>query len=196
MIPVLGQLPKSLNVNGTEYEIRSDFRNILTIFEAFDDDSLTNEDKAYVLLTRIYIDLDKIPKKDFTAAYEAAVKFIEGGTVSKGKKTPYRLFNWIKDEQMIFPAVNKVAGCEVRLVDYMHWWTFLGYFGNVDKDDLWSFVLSIRQKRAKGKKLETWEREFLNANRELCSIESTVSAKTAENALAEMFNALTEGGEE
>lgn len=192
---MLGQLPKSLEVNGTEYEIRSDFRNILTIFEAFEDNTLTNEDKAYVLLARVYVDLWKIPKKDFTAAYNAAVKFIEGGTISKGKKNPYRLFNWIKDEQMIFPAVNKVAGCEVRLLEYMHWWTFLGYFGNVDKDDLWSFVLSIRQKRAKGKKLEKYEREFLNANRELCSIESTVSAKSAEDALAEMFNALTEGGE-
>lgn len=192
---MLGQLPKSLTVNGTDYAIRSDFRNILTVFEAFEDDSLTNEDKAFVLLARIYVDLEKIPKKDYTAAYEEAVKFIEGGTVSKGKKSPYKLFNWIKDEQLIFPAVNKVAGCEVRLTEYMHWWTFLGYFGNVDKEDLWSFVLSIRQKRAKGKKLEKYEREFLNANKELCSIESTVSAKSAEDALEEMFNALTEGGE-
>ena len=196
MIPMLGQLPKSLTVNGIAYEIRSDFRNILTIFEAFEDNSLTNEDKAYILLVRIYTDFEKIPKKDYTAAYEAAVNFIEGGTASKGRKTNYKLFNWMKDEQLIFPAVNKVAGCEVRLVEYMHWWTFLGYFGNVDKDDLWSFVLSIRQKRAKGKKLEKYEREFLNANRELCSIESTVSAKSAEEALEEMFNALTEGGEE
>lgn len=196
MIPMLGQLPKSLEVNGVDYEIRTDFRNILTIFEAFEDPDLTDQDKAFVLMARVFADLGKIPKKDYTAAYEAAVKFIEGGSATKGRKTNYRLFNWIKDEQLIFPAVNKVAGCEVRLAEYMHWWTFLGYFGNVDKDDLWSFVLSIRQKRAKGKKLEKWEREFLNANRDLCSIESTVSAKSAEDTLEEMFNALTEGGEE
>lgn len=195
MIPVLGQLPKSVEVNGVNYEIRSDFRNILTIFEAFEDSTLTNEDKAYILMARIFVDFEKIPKKDYTAAYEAAVKFIEGGSATKSRKTNYKLFNWAKDEHMIFPAVNKIAGCEVRLVEYMHWWTFLGYFGSVDKDDLWSFVLSIRQKRAKGKKLEKYERDFLNANRELCSIESTVSAKTAENALEEMFNALVEGGE-
>lgn len=191
---MLGQLPKSLIVNGTEYEIRSDFRNILTIFDALEDPDLTDEDKAYVLLRRVYVDLESIPKSDFTAAYQAAVDFIEGAS-AKGKHSSYKLFNWRKDEQMIFPAVNKVAGCEVRLVDYMHWWTFLGYFSCVDREDLWSFVLSIRQKRAKGKKLEKYEREFYNANRELCSVESNVPAKKAEDTLKDIFNSLLEGGD-
>lgn len=192
---MLGQLPKSVNVNGTDYEIRSDFRNILTIFEALEDPNLTDQDKAYVLLRRIYVDLESIPKKDITDAYKAAVDFIEGASSSKGKESRYKLFNWVKDEHMIFPAVNKVAGCEVRLVEYMHWWTFLGYFSSVDREDLWSFVLSIRQKRAKGKKLEKYEREFLNANRELCSIESNVPAKKAEETLQDIFNSLVEGGD-
>lgn len=191
---MLGQLPKSVNVNGTDYEIRSDFRNVLTIFEALEDPNLTDQDKAYVLLCRIYVDFESIPKKDITDAYKAAVDFIEGAS-SKGKESQYKLFNWVKDEHMIFPAVNKVAGCEVRLVEYMHWWTFLGYFSSVDREDLWSFVLSIRQKRAKGKKLEKYEREFLNANRELCSIESNVPAKKAEETLQDIFNSLVEGGD-
>ena len=192
---MLGQLPKSLNVNGTDYDIRSDFRNILTIFEAIEDPELKDEEKAYILLKRVFVKFESIPKKDYTEAYQAAVDFIEGGGI-KGKKSPYKLFNWIKDEQMICPAVNKVAGCEVRLVEYMHWWTFLGYFSTVDREDLWSFVLSIRQKRAKGKKLEKYEREFLNANKELCSIESNVSAKKAEDTLQDIFNSLVEGGDE
>lgn len=192
---MLGQLPKSLIVNGTDYDIRSDFRNILTIFEALEDPNLTEQDKAFVLLKRIYVDFDSIPNRDYTAAYQAAVDFIEGAS-TKGKKSPYKLFNWVKDEQLIFPAVNKVAGCEVRLTEYMHWWTFLGYFSCVDREDLWAFVLSIRQKRAKGKKLEKHEREFLNANRELCSIESNVSAKKAEDTLQDIFNSLVEGGDD
>lgn len=193
---MIGQLPTSLDVNGSTYEIRSDFRNVLRVFEAFEDDSLTNEDKAYVLLDVIYVDFERIPRKDYTAAYQAAIDFIEGGSALRGKKSNKKLFNWVKDEQLIFPAVNKVAGCEVRLIKYLHWWTFLGYFGCIDHEDLWSFVLSIRQKRAQGKKLEKYEREFLNANPDLCSVESTVSAKTAENALKDIFDSLTEGGEE
>ena len=192
---MLGHLPKSLKINGKTYEIRSDFRNILTVFEALEDESLTDQDKAYILLKRVYVRFGSIPKKDYTEAYQKAIEFIEGASVGSGKKNPYKLFNWIKDEQLIFPAVNKVAGCEVRLAEYMHWWTFLGYFSSVDREDLWSFVLSIRQKRAKGKKLEKYEREFYNANRELCAIESNVSAKKPEDTLKEMFNSLAEGGD-
>ena len=193
---MIGQLPTSLDVNGSTYEIRSDFRNVLRVFEAFEDDSLTNEDKAYVLLDVIYVDFERIPRKNYTAAYQAAIDFIEGGSALRGKKSNKKLFNWVKDEQLIFPAVNKVAGCEVRLIKYLHWWTFLGYFGCIDHEDLWSFVLSIRQKRAQGKKLEKYEREFLNANPDLCSVESTVSAKSGEDALKDIFESLTEGGEE
>lgn len=192
---MIGLLPTSLDVNGSTYEIRSDFRNVLRVFEAFDDENLTDEDKAYVLLDVIYVDFENIPRKDYSAAYQAAIQFIEGGSAMRGKKSNHKLFSWSKDEQLIFPAVNKVAGCEVRLAKYLHWWTFLGYFGCIDHEDLWSFVLSIRQKRAKGEKLEKYERKFLNANPELCSVESTVRAGTAEDALKEMFDSLTEGGD-
>ena len=44
----------------------------------------------------------------------------------------------------------------LRAEKYMHWWTFLGYFMEVE-DGLFSQVLSIRQKKARHKKLEKWE---------------------------------------
>ena len=57
----------------------------------------------------------------------------------------------IIDEAIIFPANNKAAGCEVRAVLYLHWWTFLGYFGEI-VEGLFSTIMSIRHKRAEGKK--------------------------------------------
>ena len=39
-------LPVSVEVNGTEYEIRSDYRDILTIIEAISDKDFTEADKA------------------------------------------------------------------------------------------------------------------------------------------------------
>ena len=37
-------------------------------------------------------------------------------------------------------------------------------------DGLFSQVLSIRQKLAKGKKMEKWEQEFLKNNQKLCEL--------------------------
>ncbi|MBR6889503.1 MAG: hypothetical protein IKN05_00780, partial [Clostridia bacterium] len=69
----------------------------------------------------------------------------------------------------IFPAVNRAAGYEVRSVEYMHWWTFLGLFMEI-RDSVYSTVLSLRGKRARGKKLEKNEQEFWNNNLAICRL--------------------------
>ena len=193
---MLGILPQTLKINGSEYKIRSDYRDILQIITAFGDKDLTDEEKAYVCMKRFFVAMNTIPQADYEAAYRAAINFIECH-ISDRKPSP-KVINWEKDEQLIFPAINKVAGMEVRSIPYMHWWTFLGYFQGIDREDIWGFVLTIRQKRAKGKKLEKYEKEFLNANRELCEVELREEKETAGDSLARMFNELLkeEGGVE
>lgn len=189
---MLGMLPQTLNINGRAYKIRSDYRDILQIIAAFGDKELSDEEKAYVCLKRLFIAMESIPKSDYQDAYEAAVTFIECH-ISDRKPSP-KVVNWEKDEQLIFPAINKVAGMEVRAVPYMHWWTFLGYFQSIDREDIWGFILTIRQKRAKGKKLEKYEKDFLNANRDICEVEFREEKVTTEDSLAKMFNELLKNG--
>lgn len=189
---MLGMLPQTLNINGRAYKIRSDYRDILQIIAAFGDKELSDEEKAYVCLKRLFIAMESIPKSDYQAAYEAAVAFIECH-ISDHKPSP-KVVNWEKDEQLIFPAINKVAGMEVRAVPYIHWWTFLGYFQSIDREDIWGFILTIRQKRAKGKKLEKYEKDFLNANRDICEVEFRDKKETAEDSLTKMFNELLKNG--
>ena len=189
---MLGMLPQTLNINGRAYKIRSDYRDILQIIAAFGDKELSDEEKAYVCLKRLFIAMESIPKSDYQDAYKAAVTFIECH-ISDRKPSP-KVVNWEKDEQLIFPAINKVAGMEVRAVAYMHWWTFLGYFQSMDREDIWGFILTIRQKRAKGKKLEKYEKDFLNANRDICEVEFREEKATTEDSLAKMFNELLKNG--
>lgn len=189
---MLGMLPQTLNINGRAYKIRSDYRDILQIIAAFGDKELSDDEKAYVCLKRLFIAMESIPKSDYQDAYEAAVTFIECH-ISDRKPSP-KVVNWEKDEQLIFPAINKVAGMEVRAVPYMHWWTFLGYFQSIDREDIWGFILTIRQKRAKGKKLEKYEKDFLNANRDICEVEFREEKVTTEDSLAKMFNELLKNG--
>lgn len=189
---MLGMLPQTLNINGRAYKIRSDYRDILQIIAAFGDKKLSDEEKAYVCLKRLFVAMESIPKSDYQDAYEAAITFIECH-ISDRKPSP-KVVNWEKDEQLIFPAINKVAGMEVRAVPYMHWWTFLGYFQSIDREDIWGFILTIRQKRAKGKKLEKYEKDFLNANRDICEVEFREEKATTEDNLAKMFNELLKNG--
>lgn len=147
-----------------------------------------------MFLKRVYVEFESIPQRCYEEAYKRASEFMEWQKNDTKKHNP-RLYDWAKDEQLIFPAVNKVAGMEIRALPYLHWWTFLGYFQSIDAESLWGTVLSIRQKRSKGKKLEKWEREFYSSNRELCSITSQDTHKSAEDTLQEIFKSLLEEGD-
>lgn len=190
---MLGQLPKALNVCGTKYAIRSDFRNILRIIMAYNDESLSDREKVYVCLKRVYVDFDSMPTQHYEQAYLAATTFIECHT---REDTPaVKTVNWEKDEQLIFPAVNKVAGVEVRALPYLHWWTFLGYYQSIDHDGLFGFVLTIRQKKAKGKKLEKYEQEFYRSNMSLCRVDDKPAPQKVEDSMKSMFDSLPEEGD-
>ena len=83
----------------------------------------------------------------------------------RGKPGP-ELINWQLDAPAIIAGVNKAAGCEVRQLEHVHWWTFLSWFHAMAPGQL-STIVSIRDKLRRGKKLEDWEREFYRENKDL-----------------------------
>lgn len=175
---MIAELPKSLSVNNVNYNIRSDFRDILKIVCAFNDPELENEEKIYVCLFILYEDFNNIPKSDYEAAFKAALNFIDAGAKSDNKKSP-RTMDWEQDENIMFPAINKVAGFETRTAEYVHWWTFIGYFMEIS-EGVFSNVLSLRGKKAKNKKLEKWEREYWQANKDICVLKPKLTAEEQE----------------
>lgn len=192
---MLGYLPTSLEVNGKEYQIDADFRNILQIFLAFEDDELEDKEKAYICISRLYEDYTSIPKSDLQDAFTAALDFLNyGNKKDEQEKGRHKLMDWEDDETILFPAINKAAGCEVRALPFLHWWTFLGYFQSIDSESLLGTVLSIRQKKSKGKKLEKWEREFEKNNRELCALKQRKKYETPEDSMAAWFKELIAEG--
>lgn len=177
---MIGRLPESLEVGGVEYEIRTDFRDILNIMVAMDDPDLDDRDKVFVCLYVVYPNLDEIPREHIEEAYQKAAQFIDGGAeIGKHPRRTPRVVDWEQDERLLFPAINAVAGKEVRALDYLHWWTFLGYFMEIH-EGTYSQVLQLRQKQAKRKKLEKWESEFWQNNLDICKIRKKLSKEEIE----------------
>lgn len=90
---------------------------------------------------------------------------------------------------MIVPAVNKVAGKEIRAVSYMHWWTFFGDFME-SGECLFNTVVGIRSKKAKGEKLDKWEKKFYQENKNIIDIKTRLSEEEQayKDTLNEMLN--------
>ena len=178
---MIGDLPRRLLINGKYYRIRTNYRDILRIIKAFNDPNLTDEEKAYVCLFILYRDFDKLPRNEYDAAFLEAVKFLDHGRDAPDKKArpSPTVMDWEQDEAIIFPEINKVAGFETRSAKYIHWWTFDGYFMAIN-EGIFTHVLSMRSKKAKGKSLEKHEREFWNANKSICVLKPRLSKEEQE----------------
>ena len=162
---MIGLLPESLNVNGENLPIDADFRNVLTIFSAFADISLTQEEKIYICLKRLY--KVSISRRIVAEAVKQAYWFLDGGDMPKSKPEEIRMLDWEHDESLIMPAVSKTIGVlDVRTLPYLHWWSFLGAFGEIG-DGLFSEIVHLRHKLGKGEKLSKSEKEFVRKNDEL-----------------------------
>lgn len=186
------EFPTSLNVGGVDYEIRTDYRVVLDLLTALDDPDLTDKDEqltAYmqsrVILEIMFPDCDNIPIEHWQEALNKVSEFIDMG-ISDDSKKP-KTMDWEQDSPILIPAINKVLNCEIRAQKYMHWWTFLGAYMEIG-ESLFSNVIHIRQKKAKGKKLEKWEQEFYKSNKALIDFkEKTKRSEEEKSALQNLF---------
>lgn len=179
---MIGYLPTVIELGGTDWDIRSDYRIILLIFEALNDPDMTEQEKIFVMLDALYKDFENIPLELQEEAANKANIFINGGDngcTDETKDNPVKTLDWKQDEQMIFSAVNKVAGKEIRLEEYMHWWTFLGYFSEIGECVLTN-IMNIRVKKAKGKKLSKGEQAYYRENKHLIDIKKVYSREQLE----------------
>lgn len=165
-------LPTTIQIGENSYKIRNngDFRTVLDCFEALGDIELDNTGRIEAALIIFYEDIDTIEeifalfKGDMlAAAIKEMFNFFNCGISNIGAENQYKLIDWQQDEQMICAAVNQVAGKEIRNEQYIHWWTFMGYYISVGESVL-ATVVSIRHKLIKGAKLEKYEQKFINDN--------------------------------
>ena len=183
------ELPTSLEIGGVGFPIRTDFRDVLYLMGIFADPEYEPDEKAAICLRVLYENWENIPDEQYQLALEAAIGFIDGGMPdSGGKQKRPRTVDWEQDAAIILPAVNKVLGQEVRAMPYLHWWTFLGAYMEVG-ESLFSTVLGIRQKKARGKRLERYEQEFYKENRGLINLrkKETEADRARRDELKKLF---------
>ena len=162
------ELPTELEVNGLSYDIRKrgDYRMVLDVFSILEDSSITQSERILTALLVFYEpfkDLSEVMlHPDVEELTTEMFKFFDAGR-PEGKQMDRKLIDWEQDSAMIMSAVNNVARKEVRAEEYIHWWTFVGYYMAIGESTL-STVVGLRDKILRGKKLEKWENEFKKEN--------------------------------
>ena len=163
-------IPTSVEVKGQSYAIRNqgDYRMVLDCFIALNDTDLSTKERVFAALIIFYADMEELADLNKFEDIDEAIKqmyifFNCGEEFSENEKKQPKLIDWKEDSQLICSAINKVAGTEIRSAEYLHWWTFMGYYLAIGESPL-ANIVSIRNKIIKHEKLEKYERKFQAEN--------------------------------
>lgn len=168
-------LPESVELGGRDYAIHADFRDVLEIIRWLNDPDQPEQTRLYVALALFYDGFEAMPASCWDEAARQLMRFINGGEEEAAEAPAPKLLDWEQDQRMIVADINKVAGCEVRALPFVHWWTFLAWFGGIGEGQL-STVVSLRDKLRRGKKLEDWEREYYRQHKATVELKRRYSA--------------------
>lgn len=180
------ELQTSVQINQASFDIRNkgDFRMVLDCFKALNDDELTQLEKIYICLIIFYEDFNSIEDVDKhldiieQLESEMFLFFNCGDANVKSNTNNKKLVDWEKDSNIIIPAINNVAHTEVRALEYLHWWTFIGYYMSIG-ECLFGTVVSLRKKIAENEKLEKYEKKFIQDNPEYFNIDTRSNEQKA-----------------
>lgn len=170
---MMWSLPLSVNIDGKDFAIRNkcDYRVVLDVICALNDEDLEMQYRIKCALLIFYDDLTDC--QNFDLAVKEMLKIINNGqeeTDEEQNQHKPKMMDWEHDFPNLSPPISRVLGYSVRDPEkYTHWYDFLGAYMEIG-ECAFSTIVSIRNKKQKGKKLEKWEQEFYKENKKMVDL--------------------------
>lgn len=190
---LLDELPEAIEINGVAYPINWDHRTGIECILDFESDEFTLEEKAVLLLSRLY--RDALPD-DVNEAVRLGLKFLNGGQESEEEGNPFantfRLYSFEKDARLIYAAFRQTHGIDLQKIT-LHWWVFFALFLDLGAETSFCSLINLRH-RIKSGEANKYEREQarkLGSVFDLPEDETLLSENENENLA--LFEALLDG---
>lgn len=162
--------PTTLNVCGKEFEIRTDYRDVLNY------ESLVKADASELNIIRavdeMFLHNDLIMTADcLNAAIQCLNWFISCGEEQKIQRpsnavlgiNKNRPFEFEKDGALIYSAFIQSYDMDLYEIPYLHWWKFNALLSDVDKDSRFAKVMEYRTIDLKNKNLSKEQKKLYSA---------------------------------
>ena len=168
---LVDKFPTKCKIDERIYEFNTDFRNCLKIMFALQDDDLTNNEKFYIMVSRLYKEIPKNLEK----AVEYAIKFLDCDDGNRKEKMASESFNeaclysFEQDAKYIYSAIKQTHGIDLETVENLHWWKFVYLFLDLDKDCQFYRIIDLREKKRKGK-LTKEEQEWCKKHKDIINL--------------------------
>lgn len=151
-------LPTKIKVNNHVYEINYDYRTIINIILAFEDDELTNDEKIYIMLKQLY--KDEVLEEDMEDAIVKGIKFIDCGNDYSTNKVSNRVYSFNKDANYIFTGINSTHHIDIDEKPNLHWWKFVSFFMDMSSECMFGELIYYRTRKAEGKLTKEEKKQY------------------------------------
>ena len=189
------ELPTTVETNCGVLHIRDrgDYRMVLDCFGLLDDVELEENERILAGLMVLYEEFDELETVATYGDIEGAINkmylFFNCNDTQVGANAHGKVVDWQQDSTIICSAIHNVANTEVRALEYLHWFTFMGYYMAIGECNF-ATVVGIRDKLLQGKKLEKFEQDFKRDNPQYFVWNSkSTEQKEADEWVKKMWNA-------
>lgn len=178
-------LPDTVEVSGKSYRIATDFRDWISFFDMFEDNSINRKRKMLFALRWF---TDEIPV-DILKAYNALIDFascegIHFKTESENSKKSAEApsLSWLYDSAYVLGAFRQVYGIDLIRVEYMHWWEFSALFEALPEDTMIKKRIAYRQVKISEIKDKNERKRIAKIKRSVAFPRPPMSAQQTANA--------------
>lgn len=158
---LVSEFPSFAEIEGKEYELKTDFRFSLLTILAFEDAELTTYEKVSIMLQNLFVEIPE----DVESALVKCQWFLNGGVLSNEENDNQRVYSFDKDQSLIFAAFQGTHGIDLSK-EKMHWWRFLNLFMDLGAETSFCQLVSLRKRNNEGK-LTKEEKDFVRSHRDL-----------------------------
>lgn len=190
---ILDILPETVNIDGIEYRINSDFR-ISILFELLMQDDEVGKRQKLIQGLKLYY--PEIPQ-NMTEAVEKMIWFYrcgketESGGHGSGSGRAKQIYSFEHDDDYIYAAFLEQYGIDLQDVEELHWWKFRALFRGLSEDTEFVKIMGYRSVKITSK-MSKEQREFYKKMQSIHALPITDAERKADELLTE---ALLNGGD-
>jgi hypothetical protein len=190
---ILDVLPETVEIDGAEYRINSDFR-ISILFELLMQDDEVGKRQKLIQGLKLYY--PEIPQ-NMTEAVEKMIWFYrcgketESGGHGSGSGRAKQIYSFEHDDDYIYAAFLEQYGIDLQDVEELHWWKFRALFRGLSEDTEFVKIMGYRSVKITSK-MSKEQREFYKKMQSIHALPITDAERKADELLTE---ALLNGGD-
>ena len=190
---ILDVLPETVEIDGAEYRINSDFR-ISILFELLMQDDEVGKRQKLIQGLKLYY--PEIPQ-NMTEAVEKMIWFYRCGKETEndrsgsGGRGSKQVYSFEYDDDYIYAAFLEQYGIDLQDVEDLHWWKFRALFKSLGEDTEFVKIMGYRSINITSK-MSNEQREFYKKMQTVHALPIPDAEKEANELLTE---ALLHGGD-